>query len=703
MWQNVGSADSPEYYLNTEDWYKDYNGNIKQMSKAQMEYRDYIQRSMKEDFAKFANKVVEYTKGDETRPIYMWQKLGLDSPNLPDNFMPRIPKPIEELREEENFVSNAFGLKTTIGHSVKTYLTNFIEDNYEDTTSPIPLRYLKHTGSKVVESANHSFNVEASYKSFMASLHYKDNMDSVSDLFIGVSNAFKEAQDEQKNAAYPNLVAWLDQEYYNQVLESSKAVTLKSKKWQFTAGALTEKLTDIPKGTQMFISQDAALRALKTSVTYTVMSFKVWSPVRNALMIAMQNVTQSTRNTVNGVLSKITGVPPDSFEGIALTGAKSVFIDFLTAKMSGNEENSKLWNLAKKFDWLPDNYGSYHVNNDRLLSQAIKISPTSHAFMFYQMGETMGALWQLAGLMQGTKIMVGDKEMSMWDAYDNKGEWTAGVRGKVESAPGIIKDLTELDALEIKSLKRAYEKLNGSYRREEKTAIEATVIGEFLFQFKKYFYQYLKVLFADPYKDITVGKYVLDRNNVRPDGMPVYQWHSDIMEGQMKVLANSILMGMRLKKGSVREYLSNTSKYGENTLQGSRARALGSAVNTLLWYAMLLLVFFTSFDDDKESSYAGRALRRTIDDLSRGLSPTDLVGNLEKPVVASEKIAKVATAMFDFMLEGVRGETTADGWPKGLKTLARSTPGISGGMQMRDLFQSQEDEVDSPFSIGPLR
>lgn len=135
--------------------------------------------------------------------------------------------------------------------------------------------------------------------------------------------------------------------------------------------------------------------------------------------------------------------------------------------------------------------------------------------------------------------------------------------------------------------------------------------------------------------------------------MPVYQWHSDIMEGQMKVLVNAIFAAATLKKGAVKKYLTDTNKFGENTLEGHRARALGTAINTLLWYALLLSAFFVNLDDDEEKSYAGRALRRTIDDLSRGMSPKDLLGNLEKPVVASEKIAKVGQATFDFMLEGM--------------------------------------------------
>ena len=239
--------------------------------------------------------------------------------------------------------------------------------------------------------------------------------------------------------------------------------------------------------------------------------------------------------------------------------------------------------------------------------------------------------------------------------------------------------------------------MNGSYRKEEKTAMEATVIGEYVFQFKKYFYQYWKTLAASPYKDITVGKHVL--TGVRPDGMPIYQWHSDVMEGQFRVLYNAILAGMSLKKGSLKHYLTDTSIYGANTLKGHRIRVLGNSVNTLIWFAILLSVFHGFLDDDEEKSFLGRQLQKTIDDLTRGLSPKDLMGNLEKPVVASEKISKVGSATWDFMTEGVWGETNSAGNRKGAKTLLRSLPGYSGAAQMLDIMGSSlgEDVFESPF------
>lgn len=401
-------------------------------------------------------------------------------------------------------------------------------------------------------------------------------------------------------------------------------------------------------------------------------------------------------------MSNILGVPPETFEGIDARGASDALKDYVKAKMLGNEENSKLWNLARKFDWLPDNY-PYEVNNDRLLSKAIQLSPTSHAFMFYNIGETYGAMWQLAGIMRGTKIQDKDgNTVSMWDAYDDQGNWKIGVRGLLDRGNGTVEELTELTPLEVKSMKRAYEKLNGSYRKEEKTALEATVIGDFVLQFHKYFYQYMKVLYADPYKDITVGKHVMIGK--RPDGMPVYQWHSDIMEGQMRVLAGAI--GTLASKRSFKEmknYLKDTDKYGANTLKGHRARALAATINTALWFIMLLSIFWISLDDDDEKSYLGRAARRTIDDLTRGASPIDLLGTIEKPVVALEKISKTGKAFFELMTAGVTGETTSDGWPVGAKTVLRATPWGSGAIQMQDAFNNPEEQEDYIFGVIPTR
>lgn len=684
MWRESSDMSKPGYYMNLEDTYNQ-DGVEVPLTKAQAEYRSFVFQSMQTAYKRFAETTVGVNEstGD---PVYRWQRAGLPQ-ELPVDFMPRIPKPIEEVREEEKIQEGVYGIKTNIGLSLKRHLTSFLEDNFDESDQVgVPFRYFKHSGSDVVKSANHSWDAQAAFKFFMHSLKTKEALDPVHALAVGVQNALDEELDEGKNKKYDNLVKWLDGEINMQILSRQKSVQLKSKGWKFTAGKMTKKLTGIDEGTDLILSQDRLLRALKSSVTFSTMGFKVWSPLRNALLISAQNITQSTRTPINKLLSGIVGVPPESFENVDLSGGRIAYRDFFKYKLTGKEDQSKLWNIAKKFDWLPDNY-PYSVNNNSILHRSIKLSPNSNAYMFYQFGETNGALWHLAGMMKSIKIQDKDgNKFSLWDAYDDKGEWKLGVRGYIENADGSLTELKDLTALEIKTLKRSYEKLNGSYRQEEKTAMEATILGDFVMQFHKYFYQYLKVLFASPYKDITVGKYVM--TGQRPDGMPVYQWHSEVMTGQYNVLAGSILAAA---SGKFKEYITETDM-GENTLKGNRARALAGAINTFVWWIMLTWAFSAYFDDEEEETYFAKEMNRTVLDLTRSANPKDLLENFSKPLVAVEKIRQAALSTITLATEGIWEESKSkDGWPKGLKGLVRVTPGASSALQLTQLMEKSKD------------
>lgn len=56
------------------------------------------------------------------------------------------------------------------------------------------------------------------------------------------------------------------------------------------------------------------------------------------------------------------------------------------------------------------------------------------------------------------------------------------------------------------------------------------------------------------------------------------------------------------------------------------------------------------------------------------------------------------------MTEGIVGETTADGWLKGSKTLLRATPGVNSAMQLNDLFRKNGASTDQDlFDLIPTR
>lgn len=104
----------------------------------------------------------------------------------------------------------------------------------------------------------------------------------------------------------------------------------------------------------------------------------------------------------------------------------------------------------------------------------------------------------------------------------------------------------------------------------------------------------------------------------------------------MRIFVASIL-AMRNGITGFKEYM-DASNFGGNTVAGHRYRAMGALINTGLWFTMLLLVFHAGLDDDEEKSYVGRSLRRTISDLTRGLSIFDLMDTAKTPVVALQRI-----------------------------------------------------------------
>ena len=706
MWRESTDPHRPGMYLNTTNQYI-LNGKVQQMTEAQKNYRDFVYATMRREYKAMASQVVGYKFDNPNKPLYKSEALGIPA-ELPEDFMPRIPKPLEELREDEiqqkGFMSGVMGIKTSLNHRAKVFLTSFIEDQFENKANPIPLKFFMHSNSSIVENKAHSLNAEAAFKMFLGNVLYKQHMDEVYDLYVGTTNAISDERDELGNKKYPQLTDWLNDTIYTQVLQRSKSTDLMTRNWRLKVGNFIHAVTGLPKNTELIISQDRMLRLLKSMTTFTVMAYKIWGPVRNTLVIGLSNLSKTTQP----IFSSIVGISPDGVDNMDIKGARDVFKDYIAKKMVGKEDDSKLWNLAKKFSFLPDNL-PYQVSQHGLLSQSIKMSGTSHAYMFYQMGENFGALWHLAALARATKITTAEgKTMSVWDAYDDHGNWIAGKRGEVQIANGVTQDLYELDTLEMKTFRRAYEQLQGSYRQEEKTALEATVIGDFIFQFKKYFYQFMKVLYGSPYKDVTMGKYVL--TGKKPDGMPTYQWHSEVFQGQMTVLAGSLLAFPAAAANWVRGEGENTMKVylnekiqgTSNTIQGSRKRALASLLNTGLWFVMLLVLFNGFFDDDDDDTFLARELERTLHDVTRGASYKDVFDTMEKPIVAAQKISDLGNAAWAFMTDGIRGKTTKDGWLKGSKTLLRATPFMSGYMQLQDVFKDDHIEDQGKlFGIVP--
>jgi hypothetical protein len=99
-------------------------------------------------------------------------------------------------------------------------------------------------------------------------------------------------------------------------------------------------------------------------------------------------------------------------------------------------------------------------------------------------------------------------------------------------------------------------------------------------------------------------------------------------------------------------------------------------------------------DDEDKRTYAAKMLKRVYLDASMSLNPKDFADTIKTPIVAAKKSVEVFDAFWTFLTEGAWGETNQKGSPKGLQTILRSTPGVSGAMQLHDLFSDYNIESD---------
>lgn len=683
LWAESTDEFNPGYFLNTNDHYF-VDGRKIFLTKAQIEYRDYISSSMREIWEKSMNKLSHYDRYG--RPVTKAQALGYPAA-LPFDFMPRIPKPVDEIRLEESAFQGFLGAKTRIKNYATRTLTRFVEDNYySEDKGGIPVKYYKHSGSTGVQAGMFSFNAHEAYRNFIGNLINKDNLDPMYTLGEGLKNIVELEKDEAGRLKYPNFAKFIDNQIFLQILNRPKEVQV------------TKTLLTIPPNkfigneNDLKINQDKVLRALKGGVSFSVMAFKMVSAAANTALITITNTMNATKQPLAAIL----GIPPEELD-ITTKGATKAYGAYslhLASVMQGKE--SKLMNLAKKFDWLPDNYDYFNRKEDLLFDITSK-GLGHYGYLFHNFAESYGGLVHLGMLLNSIKVNIDGKQTTLWDAYNDKGEWTKGSRGKVEIAPGEFKDLTELDSLEIKNLKRAYEKLHGSYRKEERSQIEVSVIGEFLLQFKKFFYTYMKNLYASPFNDITTGKYVLDESIKRPDGVPVWKWESEVMQGRINVLMGGVIASSMTDKITLG--LTNKEYYGEKgnrtKQQTQRLKRVVELANTGVWMILMYSIYALAIDDDEEETAYAFRLRRLVEDTSMGLNPKDLLSTIEKPVVAADRVARLGKAFMDF----ATADETKDGRRKGTRQIISNIPIASNVQQLVDIFTSKK-HVDQGMFFG---
>ena len=671
MWVKKEGLDSSGWFLNTSDTH-----NGQPLTEAQKAYRDFFKENIHILYQNVISTPVLNDKGDVTT---YGAANGLPS-TLKDDFMPRVPKSLAETKEE-----SLIPFKGSVQYFFRKYLTDYLDVFVsEQPSTTVSMKYILPDDSAVVVSENHSFDPTRIFALYASSMLSKQHLEDVLALGLGLRSILNEEKDFRGNRMYPNFVKFLDAQISLQFPIRKPPSRHVSR--PIVLGSKIAKLMGIPEGKAVTLDPSKLAELLRLGVAYSVLGFRLVSAVKNAILITVLNVMQSTEARV----AAIVGVPPERYSPKAnvVPAAFKDLLGLFKDYMLGTYKKNKLYLLAKQLDFIPDNYSYYTMaaSTDESYSSKRNASTMSYAFMFQNLAETYGALFHLAILARSVKLENAKGEVfSIWDAYEARGEeliWTKGKRGVV--VIGEREEVLEgLHTMEIKNLKRAYEVLHGSYRREEAIAIQANIFGQFLVQFKRYFFRYIKELYASRYTDFAAGQFVKREDITRPDGMPVWEWESTVMEGRIRTLAGATMALLHLgSDNGLRQYL----KYDY------RKSSLAKLANTGLWLFAMMLVYGLFFDDD-DDKYAAKWASRIIRDASRGLHPMDFVDFVKTPVIAASKSAEVATALWVFLTRGLWEGPTRSGYPRGAKTILRSLPGTSSALQLEDLFLHSDNTL----------
>lgn len=122
--------------------------------------------------------------------------------------------------------------------------------------------------------------------------------------------------------------------------------------------------------------------------------------------------------------------------------------------------------------------------------------------------------------------------------------------GVYEQNGGNTRPIGELTNKEIIRLKRASQKIQGSYRQDERSAAELYALGKMFLQFKKYIPGQLKNWFSSKYKDTSIGYYKLrddgqtldwtDPQTGETKQIPVMEWYAQVTQGKFGLLIGSL-------------------------------------------------------------------------------------------------------------------------------------------------------------------
>lgn len=643
------------------------DAEFKALPKERQELIRFIRDSMNERYKKLMSQVMFYNENGTavTRAEYF----GKDK-ELPEDFFPVIGIEMDEVRE----VHGMFSGESIEGTFRKMALQVFDTKDYQQETARDQIE-LNGVGVKAEANrarGNHTRSVEKAYKEFMMNMAEVEHLEPVLKIGEAIRMYYKSQVDPKypnaQKSLFENNAEWMDGMINQLIFNQKKELHFSSHALHFT--------WNLPwgfdKGTVLYIKPDKFINMLRNFTSFTFMAFNFVGAGFNAAL----NIGLTHMEAMKGEIAKWSGVKPEDidFDMKTMLQADADVFGLMGAWVKGDSTSNKLHQIARKTDYLTNNY-DFRIRSELYLTPKNKFWDSSMFYSFYKMSEDFSNYGVLAAQLRMMKYT--DKngvKKSLWEGYDDKGEWTGDIRGKVkvkEDATGKVeyKDLMGLDYKEVMHLKRVSNRIWGNYRMDERILLEQYSWGRMLMQFKKFMPVIMNTIYQGKFDDSTMGTFKLTGEEV--EGQKVYDFQNRVNNGRMRVLLNWIFY----HTAGIGAAPSKRVNYKWETMPAEYKQHLINAGMT----AMLLfpaIFMMQKKDGEKETVFDVRLKRLMTEDFAQGWNPQTFLNALSKNnMMAIQRAMQFSSGLSNLFLHGVlMGERTQDGRMPGATDLWRTTP-----------------------------
>lgn len=579
-----------------------------------------------------------------------------------DDFMPRYAASTSEILTTEGLS----GVKNKVRVKEKMINKLFVEEAKEKNY-PIGLNVSGFGSSESIQAGLHTFDVEVMFKTWTGQLINKKYMDEASEVFKGAQTYLELKGRTPVGSPLTRTVNFLEEtnKYLIQNIDND--------------GKLLRKHIHVKfEGKTYVLSARKLALLLKSTTSSMVMALNVIGGIANAGLMVTVNVINAAKGSIASSIGLDTGAIEFTLKD--LVEASYYVFDYWKDTALGNQENNKTYNLMKKFGYSSDNF-DYRTDKRKFVAANFKLFDTKILYAFHAIPEEANSIALMVATLKRMQFTNTEgKTMSMFDAYDNQGNWIGGVRGKTREN----KTLAELTGEEIIRLKRVSQRIHGAYREDERHLMETHWVGQWMLQLRKYLPTVLENALQSSYLDQSLGYY---KEVTNPDGTPklengepIYEWQARINQGRTRLFVLAIRDTLR---GGTYAYKNLDKEQQLNVLHAIMTISVGLGI----YYGTDALM-----DDDDDETMLAFRMNRMAEDVTNEFVFMDAWKAFGTTSVTIREVLRTIEALWQML----QLEYTEDGVLKGVRSFYRSVPVVRSAYNV----QRMAEELELPIDFG---